>query len=153
MDHGPESPDVTKILHWIAYERDAAWTAKLAILRASSREDVRHFGACLREHDRHADELTALARATDRGVELPKEACFVTGDPFVVSAIDNGAALVDAREHLEAVRIDRYISRRPTVTDEPLSMLDGLLDRHLADTRARLDRFRGLRGWRRDQAA
>lgn len=48
---------------WIACERDAVWTAKLAILRARRREDIAHFGACLREHERHAGELELLARA------------------------------------------------------------------------------------------
>jgi hypothetical protein len=71
MDRVPESPATTaELLRWIAYERDAAWTAKLAILRARRREDIAHFGACLREHDRHAGELALLARLTDPAAEV-----------------------------------------------------------------------------------
>jgi hypothetical protein len=78
MDRVPESSAWAELLRWIAYERDAAWTAKLAILRARRREDIAHFGACLREHDRHADELSQLVRVTDPAVEAPTEPCFVT---------------------------------------------------------------------------
>jgi hypothetical protein len=149
MDHGPESPTGTSLLRWIAYERDAAWTAKLAILRATHADDIRHFGACLDEHNRHAEELAALAR----GAFVPKEPSFVTDDPFVVGAIDNGRDLVDAMERLETGRIARYQARKPAGAEEPATMLNGLLDRHLVDASARLDRLRRLREGRRDRAA
>jgi hypothetical protein len=153
MDHGPDSPAKSHIVQWIEYERDAAWTAKLAILRASRCEDIAHFGECLREHERHADELAVLARMADRTAQIPTEPTFVTGDPFVVGAIEGGRALLEAMERLEVVRIERYACRSPAGADQPASMLNGLLDRHLADARARLGRLRRLREWRRDAAA
>jgi hypothetical protein len=153
MDLGPESLSSTNLLRWVAYERDAAWTARLAILRASRCEEIRHFGDCLREHNRHAEELVALARLADRTASVPKEASFITGDPFVVGAIDDACALLDAMERLEAARIDRYVRRCGPYADQPAAMLQGLLTRHLADARSRLARLRGLRQSRRDQAA
>jgi hypothetical protein len=153
MDHVPESSATTDILRWLAYERDAAWAAKLAILRAASCADIRHFGACLHEHNRHAEELGALARAADGRIRIPAEPSFITSDPCVVGAIDDGRALLHAMERLEAVRIDRYVGRCRAGADQLASMLHGLLDRHLADARARLDRLRGLREWRHDRAA
>jgi hypothetical protein len=153
MDRVPESPATAELLQWIAYERDAAWTAKLAILRARRREDIAHFGACLREHDRHAGELGLLARLTDPAAEVPTEPCFVTAEPSVIGAIDDAGALVEAMERLEAVRLDRYEQRRRGTDGQPGSLLDRLLERHLADARARLVSLRGLREARRAIAA
>jgi hypothetical protein len=153
MDHGPESLIRTSLSCWIAYERDAVWTAKLAILRATRADDIRHFGACLDEHNRHAEELTALARVADRSVDVPKDASFLTQDPFIVGAIDSGGDLVGAMERVEAQRIDRYLSRPPATPEQPATMLNGLLDRHLADARERVSRLRELRERRRDRAA
>src|SRR5208337_5027608 len=112
MTQTPEPPPVRDLLDWIAYERDAAWTAKLAILRAHRLADIAHFGACLREHDRHAEELASLARLVDPKATIPTEPTFVTTEPFIVVAIDNGHALLVAMDRLEAVRIDRYLERR-----------------------------------------
>ena len=153
MDHGPESPTATDLRYWIACERDAEWTAKLAILSAVRCEDVRHFGECLREHNRHANELLALARMVDVHVRIPPEPTFVTADPFVVGAIDNGPALLDAMVRLEGARIERYLQRSPTVANQPASRVHGLLDRHLAEARARLGRLRELRESGRNKAA
>jgi hypothetical protein len=153
MDRVPESPATAELLQWIAYECDAGWTAKLAILRARRCEDIAHFGACLREHDRHAAELVSLARATDPAAEPPTEPTFITTEPFVVGAIDDGGALVDAMAQLEAVRIDRYGQRRRGSDSTTGRLLDGLLERHLADARARLASLRGLREARRAIAA
>jgi hypothetical protein len=154
MDRVPESSATAELLRWIAYERDAAWTAKLAILRARRREDIAHFGACLREHDRHAGELALLARLTDPAAEVPTEPCFVTAEPSLIGAIDDGGALVEAMDRLEAVRIDRYEQRRRgSDGGEPGSLLDRILERHLADARARLASLRGLREARRAIAA
>lgn len=153
MDRVPESPATAELLRWIAYERDAAWTAKLSILRARRREDIAHFGACLREHDRHTDELALLTRLTDPAVEAPTEPCFVTSEASVVGAIDDGRVLLEAVDRLEAVRIDRYEQRRRGGAGQPATVLDGLLDRHLADARARLASLRRLREARRDVAA
>jgi hypothetical protein len=153
MDRVPESFATVEILQWIAYERDAAWTAKLAILRARRREDIAHFGASLREHDRHAGELAMLARLTDPAAQVPTDPCFVTEEPFVVGAIDDPATLVEAMDRLEAVRIDRYEQRRRGVDGGPGSLLDRLLERHLADTRARLASLRDLREARRSSIA
>jgi hypothetical protein len=153
MDRVPESPVTADHLLWIAYERDAAWTAKLAILRARRREDIAHFGACLREHDRHTAELSSLARRMDPTTEVPMDPSFVTAEPLVVGAIDDGGALVETMERLEAVRIDRYEQRRRGSEGQPGTLLDGLLERHLADARARLASLRGLREARRGAVA
>lgn len=153
MDRVPESPATAELLRWIAYERDAAWTAKLAILRARRREDIAHFGACLQEHDRHADELALLTRLTDPAAEVPTQPCFVTSEASVVGGIDDGRILLEAMDCLEAVRIDRYEQRRRCGVGEPGTVLDGLLERHLADARSRLASLRGLREARRDVAA
>jgi hypothetical protein len=61
----PESA-VDELLRRIAYERDAAWAAKHAVLRVSGMKEIAHFGACVREHARHAEELAQLVRAVDR---------------------------------------------------------------------------------------
>jgi hypothetical protein len=153
MDRVPESPATAELLGWIAYERDAAWTAKLAILRARRREDIAYFGACLREHDRHADELSLLVRLMDPAAEVPTEPCFVTVEPFVVGAIDDGRALVDAMDRLEALRIERYERRPRAGAGQSGTLLDGLLERHLADTRSRLSTLRRAREARCDVAA
>jgi hypothetical protein len=154
MDRVPESPaTTTELLRWIAYERDAAWTARLAILRAHRREDIAHFGACLREHDRHTGELALLARLADPAAPVPTDPCFVTAEPFVVGAIDDPEALVEAMGRLEAGRIERYGQRPRGGDGDPGSLLDRLLERHLADARARLASLRGLREARRASIA
>jgi hypothetical protein len=135
---------MAELLRWVAYERDAAWSAKLAILRARRREDIAHFGGCLREHDRHATELAMLARLVDPEAEVPAEPCFVTSEPSVVGAIADGGALVEAMDRLEAGRIERYEQRRRANDGQPGTLLDKLLERHLADARARLASLRGL---------
>jgi hypothetical protein len=107
----------------------------------------------LREHDRHTAELALLARLTDSATEVPMEPAFVTAEPFVIGAIDDGGALVEAVDRLERGRIARYEQRRRGSDVEPGSVLDGLLERHLADARARLASLRGLRQARRSIAA
>jgi hypothetical protein len=138
---------------WIAYERDAAWTAKLAILRARRREDIAHFGGCLREHDRHATELEMLARLVDPAREATSDPTFVTRDAFVVGAIDDARALLDAMERLEGDRIARYELRRRPAAAAPAALLDGVLDRHLSDARTRLASLRRLRAGHAEAAA
>ncbi len=141
------------LLDWIAYERDAAWTAKLAILRAERLEDIAHFGACLREHDRHADELVRLARASDRRASVPTDATFVTDEPHLVGSLHGGRALLETMERVEAVRVDRYLARIPLASGESMTMLHGILQRHLADARGRLAALGRLREPRREAAA
>jgi hypothetical protein len=153
MDHGPQSTSSTDFLRWIAYERDAAFSAKLAILRASRCEDIRYFGECLREHTRHVEELTALGRISVRAMDAPAQARFATTEPFLVGAVADGRTLFDAMERLEGDRIERYVDRHRAGADQATSMLDGLLDRHLGEARARLARLRALRERRRDEAA
>jgi hypothetical protein len=153
MDHGPSSHTGSDLLRWVAYERDAAAAAKLAILRAAGCESIRHFGACLREHDRHAEELAAWAGAQGRRISPRAEARFVTTEPLAIGDVDSGEALLDAMDRLETVRIDRYLARRAARGGEPASTFDGLLDRHLADAYARLARLRGLCERRHDRAA
>ena len=153
MDHGPESHTGSNLLRWVAYERDAAAAAKLAILRASGCESIRHFGACLREHDRHAAELAVWAGAHGHPSSPRAEARFVTTEPLAIGDVDGGQALLDAMDRLETGRIDRYLARRAARAGEPASTFDALLDRHLADAYARLARLRDLRERRRDRAA
>jgi hypothetical protein len=146
MDRVPESSATIELLAWIACERDAAWAAKLAILRAPRCEDIAHFGSCVREHERHADELALIARVTSPGVDLPTGPTFVTRDAFVVGAIEAGDdALFEAMERLEAMRIDRYAQRRRGDPGVPGTIVDALLERHLADARARTLALRQLR--------
>ncbi|HZU85487.1 MAG TPA: hypothetical protein VE987_21300, partial [Polyangiaceae bacterium] len=89
MGQGPE-PDCTWAIdetpQWIARERDAAWTAKLVILRVQRLDDIAHFGDCLREHERHIEELAHLTRAQTGGTEAwtYREPSFVTRDPHVI---------------------------------------------------------------------
>jgi len=139
MDRVPESL-VGELIQWVAYERDAAWAAKLAILRVRRREDIALLGEVLREHDRHADELSQVVRASSPRpeVSLPDGPCFVTRDAFVIGALDREDAVLDALEYLELVRIERYEQRRRRLERTVPSTLDAVLERHLADARARL---------------
>jgi len=152
MDRVPESPATSELLRWIAYERDAAWTAKLAIVRARRREDIAHFGACLREHDRHAAELGQLVRATSPAVDIPTEPSFVTKDAFVVGAVDDAQDLLAAMDRIETARVERYEQRPGRPAAAPGGHIDEILERHLADARARLASLRRL-GARRQVAA
>jgi hypothetical protein len=139
MEHVPES-FVDELVHWIAAERDAAWAAKLAILRMRTREDIALFGAHLREHERHADELAHLVRAAEPRRDVPREPTFVTRDALVVGALDRDHAVMAAMRDVEATRIARYEERprrAKSESNEPASIADALLDRHLADARAR----------------
>jgi hypothetical protein len=153
-------PGSSALLHelysWIRCERDAAWATKLAILRVERREDIAHFGACLHEHDRHAAELGQLLRTAVPSSELPCEPSFVTREPFVIGALSEGEAVVAAMRDLEASRVGRYDSRTRRGQDEPLRMLDALLERHAANARRRLAWLTGrclLQGIRRTSAA
>jgi len=139
MDRVPEST-VDELLQWIAYERDAAWAAKLSVLRVRGFREIAHFGACVREHERHAEELAQLVRAVDRRREIPTEPAFVTRDAFVVGDLDDGRAVLHAMAGLEHARIARYEERR-----RGYSVLDALLERHLHDARARLSSLEELR--------
>jgi hypothetical protein len=141
MEHVPES-FVEDLVQWIAAERDAAWAAKLAILRMTTREDIALFGAHLREHDRHADELACVVRTAEPRRDIPREPSFVTRDALVVGALDRDQAVIEAMRDIEATWIARY-ERRPRLAKkeghEPANIVDALLDRHLADARARLE--------------
>ncbi len=147
MERVPEPHAPSHVLHWIAYEHDAAWTAKLAILRAAHKDDIAHFGACLREHERHAAELARLARMNDRHAPLPTDATCVTGEPHVVGAVADGRALLETMDDLEAARVRRYEAHRAHGTHASEG-LAAVLERHLADARARLEALRRLRGSR-----
>jgi hypothetical protein len=132
MDRVPESP-VDELERWIAYERDAEWAAKLAVLRARDLDEIAYFGACVREHARHADELTQLVKAIDPKREVSKEPTFVTRDAWVVGDVGEGHAILGVAAKLELGRIARYGQRA-----RGYSVLDALLERHLQDARARL---------------
>jgi hypothetical protein len=139
MGRVPEST-VEHLLHWIACERDAAWAAKLAVLRTRDFQEIAHFGACVREHERHADELAQLVRAIDRYREIPAEPAFVTRDAFVVGDLAEGDGVLQAVAGLERARIARYELRA-----RRYSVLDALLERHLQDARTRLSALDKLR--------
>jgi hypothetical protein len=128
-------------VQWIAYERDAAWTAKLAILRLERKEDIAQFGTWLREHDRHADELEQVLRAVRPGLLMPREPCFVTRDPHVIGALDDADAVLDAMIDLEVIRVARYEHRPAEDDDRARSLLAPLLARHAVDARERLARL------------
>jgi hypothetical protein len=106
-----------------------------------TREDIALFGAHLREHDRHADELAQLVRSAEPRRDIPREPSFVTRDALVVGALDRDQAVIEAMRDIEATRIARY-EQRPRLakngSHEPASIVDALLDRHLADARGRL---------------
>ena len=124
--------DVSK---WLACERDAAWTAKLVILRVERLDDIRHFGDCLRDHERHIDELAGLTRI--RGAEL-REPSFVTREPHVIGALVESTSVLAAMGALEVARVVRYRSHDATLRAETRSALDRLLARHRIDAEARL---------------
>jgi hypothetical protein len=130
---------VGELLRWVAYERDAAWAARLAVLRVGRLEDIAHFGACLREHDRHAEELAQLVRATSPRQEIPDGPCFVVRDAFVVGALDGDGDVLSAMKALEEERIARYERRPRGDGGSPRTMLDALLERHLVEARSRRD--------------
>jgi hypothetical protein len=91
MDRVPEPSAALDLLKWMAYEHYAAWTAKLAILRADRLDDIAHLGHCLGEHERHALELTRLARMAQPDVRIPTDATCVTRERHVVGAIADGS--------------------------------------------------------------
>lgn len=125
-------------LHWIRLECDAAWASKLAILRVDRREDIFHFGTCLREHEMHAAELRQLLRAVDPDREAPQDPPFVARDAYVIGALDGAEAVIAAMHAIEASRIHCYDRRTGRGQDEPHRTLDALLARHAADARQRL---------------
>jgi len=143
MDRVPE-PTVEDLLHWIACERDAQWAAKLAVLRTRDFQELAHLGACVREHERHADELAQLVRAVDRHCEIPTEPAFVTRDAFVVGDLAEGQGVLQALAGLERARIARYELR-----ERRYSVLDALLERHLQDARSRLSALEKIQVARR----
>jgi hypothetical protein len=129
---------------WLDRERDAAWTAKLAVLRVERIADIVHLGDCLRDHQRHIAELAVVARASgcslDSGSLL--EPSFATREPHVVGALLESDAVLAALESIEAARVARYLSRGPVATTGAPSVLDRALERHLSDAQARLQWLR-----------
>jgi hypothetical protein len=125
-------------LQWIGYERDAAWAAKLAILRLDRREDIERFGAFLVEHDRHTAELARLLRATDPRREVSHEPPFLTRDPHVIGGLVDADTVIAATSVLEVSRIARYEARLRRLDHEPQRVLDAVLERHAFDARLRL---------------
>src|ERR1700722_17029278 len=126
---------VEDVSNWLAFERDAAWTAKLVILRVERLDDIRHFGDCLHDHERHVDELAGLARI--RGAQL-REPSFVTREAHVIGALVESSSVLAAMGALEIARVARYRSHDATVREEAESALDRLLARHRIDAEARL---------------
>jgi hypothetical protein len=149
MDRAPgERADTAE---WVAYEQEAAWCAKLAILRASRLDHIAYFGSCLREHERHAKELSRNLPSPSPG-SLGR-AAFLTNEPHVVGALKGDDDLLDAFQRIEAGRVDRYEARARAPHGTPSPMLDAVLERHLVDARARLESLRKMREPRRRVAA
>ncbi len=140
-DPVPEST-IRELLTWIAYARDAAWAAKLAILRMTRGEDIALFGEHLREHDRHATELAQLVRAAEPRRTVPDEPQFLVRDALVIGALDRDEAVIAAMVGIEETRIARYEQRGRCPVGAPTSMIDALLERHLADARGRFAALR-----------
>jgi hypothetical protein len=127
-----------EIARWIAHERDAAYAAKLAILRLERCEDIAHFGRVLGEHERHADELGGLLRATRPDARPSREPSFATREAHVIGALRDGERILAEMAKIESTRIARYRDRPRRKDDEPHRMLDAVLERHLGDARARV---------------
>ena len=149
MDLVPESAphsSVDDLLTWISCECDAVWTAKLVILRVKDLDVIAHFGACLREHERHADELAQLLPATIRvhAQANSREPRFVTHEPHLVGSLTSGHDLLGAMEAIEIARIARY-PRRRSVDLPSRRTLHWVLARHATDARVRLDWLRRRR--------
>jgi hypothetical protein len=136
---------------WLDAERDAAWTAKLVILRVERLDDIDHFGECLREHERHvqdlADWMLAEGARIDPGVL--REPSFATQEPHLIGALADGTAVLAAMEAIETARLVRY-PRRGAAACAARCELDRLLAQHRMDAQVRLvwlrRRLRGPRG-------
>jgi hypothetical protein len=128
---------IDEALTWLDRERDAAWTTKLVIVRVDALDDVRHFGDCLAQHERHVGELARWIRA--RGATLDAlalcEPSFVTPDPHAIGALSASGPVLYAMEALELARVGRY-DARPECRRDP--SLDRLLAAHRDAARARL---------------
>ena len=146
-------------LDWLARERDAVWTAKLVILRVEPVDDILHFGQCLREHQTHIVEWARWAES--RGARLEPatlfEPSFVTGEPHVVGALAESAAVLAAMETIEAARVAAYLSPDAMGSMREQGSFGRLLARHLVDARTRLDwirhRLRNINGDALQEAA
>jgi hypothetical protein len=141
MQNPPDSPVVQDLLMSAAHERDAAWAAKLAILRLRRVEHIAFLGECLRQHDLHARELASLVRAADRRVPVPSEPRFLTPDALVIGALDDADRVLAALEELEAQRIRRYEAR---LGRQHPGTVGAVLGRHYDAARARLVQLQRL---------
>jgi hypothetical protein len=121
---------------WLARERDAAWTAKLAILRVERLDDIQHFGECLREHQRHVWELAGWARTGELARDSASllKPSFITRDPHAIGALAESSTVLAAMESIEVARVAHYRSRDAATP----AALDRVLGRHLIDAHARL---------------
>jgi hypothetical protein len=133
---------IAELRRWIAFENDAVWAAKLAILRLERLEDIAQVGRWLREHERHAEDLARVLRTIGPRLQAPSEPSFVTRDAHEIGALDDDEAVLEALMGLEAARISRYESRHEAQTsridDRTHRLLDALLDRHALDAWVRL---------------
>jgi hypothetical protein len=146
---------VDDILPWISRECDAVWTAKLVILRVKDLDAIAHFGACLREHERHAEELAQLLPATIRvhAQANSREPRFVTHEPHLIGSLTSSHDLLGAMEAIEMARIAHYPPRRRWVDLRSRRTLQWLLERHACDAGGRLDWLRRRRLERECQCA
>jgi hypothetical protein len=149
-DDEPDSQrTLDEALNWLARERDAVWTTKLVILRLEPVDDILHFGQCLREHETHVVEWAQWAES--RGARLEPttllEPSFVTGEPHIVGALAESAAVLAAMETIEDARVAAYLAPDAMVSMHAQGSFGRILARHLVDARTRLDWIRRrLRG-------
>jgi hypothetical protein len=144
-DDEPDSQrTLDEALNWLARERDAVWTAKLVIRRVEPVDDILHFGQCLREHETHVVEWAHWAESGGARLERATllEPSFVTGEPHVIGALAESAAVLAAMETIEAARVAAYLSLDAMVSMREQGSFGRLLARHLVDARARLDWIR-----------
>ncbi len=133
----PDS-EVAEIRRWIGYERDAGWTARLAVLRLEQRDDIARLGSHVCEHDRHAEELGQLLQAADPRWPVAREPPFLTGEAHVIGALARPDAVLDALAAIEGERVARYERERSRGKDGLRRLLDALLERHELDACKRL---------------
>lgn len=120
---------------WVARERDAAWSAKLVILRLTEAGEIAMAGQFLAEHVRHIDELYALSHELPSALDEP---AFVTREPSLIGAVVQGGPVLDVLERIEKARIAAYESHLAAVPRE----LRQVLGQHCNDARARLHALR-----------
>jgi hypothetical protein len=146
MNHVPERLSLgerslaDELLRWIDYETDAAYAAKLAILRLRDASDIAIAGVWLRDHVRHADELAQLVRALAPERVVALEPSLSTRDAFVIGALSDADAdaVLEALRAIDRARAARYATRPRICEADGALLVDALLVRHAHDAAARI---------------